>query len=98
MTEEAEAVLAVLVVDNPAQPDLLAHQGLLTLCRIDGPDRAFGLVADPERLRVLTMTIAGQRDRHRGVPRGRLLSGLFPEDGEAHFSLAVAALWNEGRG
>jgi len=97
MTDEAEAVLALLVIDNPAQPDLLAHQGLLTLSRVDGPDRAYGLVADPERLRALTMSIAGQRDRHRGVPRSRLLSGLYPDDGEAQFSLAMAALWADDR-
>jgi len=97
LTDEAEAVLAVLAIDNPGQPDLLAHQGLLGLCRIDGPDRAYRLVTDLERLRGLALTMAGQRDRHRGVPRGRLLAGLSPEDGEAHFSLAFSALWADDR-
>jgi hypothetical protein len=92
MTDEAESVLAALALDNPEQPDLVAHQGLLALCRIDGPDKAYGLLMDPERLRGLVTSPAGQSDPARARPRARLLAGLFPEDPAAAFSLTLAAL------
>lgn len=93
MSDEAEYVLGLLAVDNPEQPDLLAHQGLLSLCRIDGSDKAYHLLSDPERLRRLVMSPAGQKDLDRALPRARLLAGLFPDDPEALFNLALAAVW-----
>ncbi|MDP9074165.1 MAG: hypothetical protein M3N98_08330 [Actinomycetota bacterium] len=92
LTDEAEAVLAQLAVDNPGQPDLLAHQGLLALCRVDGADKAYLLLQDPDRLRGLVMSPAGQKDPARALPRARMLAGLFPEDPEAVLGLALAAM------
>ena len=92
LTDEAESVLAALALDNPEQPDLVAHQGLLALCRIDGPDKAYNLLMDPERLRGLVMSPAGQSDPAWALPRARLLAGLFPEDPEAALILALAAM------
>src|SRR5580704_2031034 len=46
-TEEAESVLDELVDDNPGQPDLLAHQGLLAMIGLDGTDAAFALLDEP---------------------------------------------------
>lgn len=92
LTDEAESVLAELALDNPDQPDLLVHQGLLSLCRIDAPDKAFALLSDPERLQGLVESPAGAGDPVRARPRAQLLAGLYPEAPEPRFSLALAAL------
>ena len=92
LTDEAESVLAALATDNPEQPDLLAHQGLLALCRIDGSEKAYLLLSDIDRLRGLIASPAGQKYPVRALPRARLLAGLFPEDPEAVLALALAAM------
>src|ERR1700722_15724203 len=74
-TDEAESVLDELVDDNPGQPDLLAHQGLLTLIRLDGPDAAFKVLDDPEGFGDFVITSANREDPQRAIPRARLLAG-----------------------
>jgi hypothetical protein len=96
-TDEAEAVAAALAVDNPDQPDLLVHRGLLTLCRVDGPDKAFELLLDPERLRNLVSGPGAKSDPAWALPRARVLAGLFPEEPEALLLLAQIALRAEDR-
>ncbi|HEX3426642.1 MAG TPA: hypothetical protein VHT30_10960 [Acidimicrobiales bacterium] len=91
-TDEAESVLEELVDDNPGQSDLLAHQGLLTLIRLDGADAAFGLLEDPENLGDVVISAANREDRDRGIPRARLLAGLFPDNLGAQLALATTAL------
>lgn len=92
LTDEAEARMAQLALDNPEQPDVLVHQGLLALCRLDGADKAFALLDDLDRLRRLA-TSPHLRDKPlRLVALGRLLAGLFPEDAAAQVTLAVSAL------
>lgn len=91
-TDEAESVLEELVDDNPGQSDLLAHQGLLTLIRLDGPDAAFGLLEDPEKLGDVVISAANREDRERAIPRARLLAGLFPDNLGAQLALATTAL------
>src|SRR5204863_8442463 len=92
LTDDADSVIAGLPVDNPDQPDLLAHRGLLALCRVDGPDKAYELLEDPERLHRLITSPAAQDDEDRALPRARLLAGLYPETAEAQFQLALAAI------
>ncbi len=70
-TDEGEVVAAVLAADNPDQPDLLVHRGLLTLCRVDGADKAFELLLDPERLRTLVTGPGGRNDPAWALPRAR---------------------------
>lgn len=92
LSEEAQTVAAVLAHDNPDQPDLLVHRGLLALCRDDGPDKAFELLVDPERLRRLVTGPGATNDPAWAFPRARMLAGLFPDEPEAQFVLAIAAL------
>jgi len=91
-TDEAESVLDELVDDNPGQPDLLAHQGLLTLIRLDGADAAFALLSDPEGFGDFVITSANREDPLRALPRARLLAGLFPDNIGAQMCLATTAL------
>lgn len=91
-TDEAESVLDELVDDNPGQPDLLAHQGLLALIRIDGPDAAFTVFEDPEALGDFVTSSANQADPTRAIPRARLLAGLYPDNVGAQMALATTAL------
>jgi hypothetical protein len=97
LTVEAEEVAAVLAADNPDQPDLLVHRGLLTLCRVDGPDKAFDLLLDPERLRNLVTGPGARSDPAWALPRARVLAGLFAEEPEAQLLLVLAALRSEDR-
>jgi tetratricopeptide (TPR) repeat protein len=92
LTDEAESVLDELVDDNPGQPDLLAHQGLLELIRLDGPDAAFSVLNDPEALGDFVTSSANQADPTRAVPRARLLAGLYPDNIGAQMALATTAL------
>lgn len=92
MTDEAEEVMAMLAAEHPEQPDLLAHRGLLALCRIDGPDKAYDLLVDPDRLRRLVASPAAADDLARALPRARLLAGSYPEEAEPSFHHAVTAL------
>ncbi|HEX3540557.1 MAG TPA: hypothetical protein VHT75_08965 [Acidimicrobiales bacterium] len=92
LTDDAEAVLDELVDDNPGQPDLLAHQGLLALIRLDGADAAFSLLDDTEALGDLVTGSANRADRARAVPRARLLAGLYPDNVGAQLTLATTAL------
>ena len=96
-TDEGEVVAAVLAADNPDQPDLLVHRGLLTLCRVDGADKAFELLLDPERLRTLVTGPGGKSDPAWALPRARVLAGLFPEEPEAQLLLVMAALRSDDR-
>jgi hypothetical protein len=91
-TDEAESVLDELVDDNPGQPDLLAHQGLLTLIRLDGPDQAFSLLDEPEKLGDFVISAANREDSLRAIPRARLLAGLYAENLGAQLALATTAL------
>lgn len=91
-TDEAESVLDELVDDNPGQPDLLAHQGLLALIRLDGPDAAFTVFEDPEALGDFVTSSANQADPTRAIPRARLLAGLYPDNVGAQMALATTAL------
>ncbi len=91
-TDEAESVLDELVDDNPGQPDLLAHQGLLTLIRLDGPDQAFSVLEAPDRLGDLVTSAANRDDPARAIPRARLLAGLYPDNLGAQLALATTAL------
>jgi hypothetical protein len=91
-TDEAESVLDELVDDNPGQPDLLAHQGLLTMIRLDGPDQAFTLLTEPEELGDFVISAANREDPVRAIPRARLLAGLFPDNIGAQLALATTAL------
>ena len=97
LTDEAEAVAAVLAADNPDQPDLLVHRGLLTMCRVDGPDKAFDLLVDPERLRNLVTGSGAKNDPGWALPRARMLAGLFAEEPDAQLLLVLAALRAEDR-
>lgn len=92
VTDEAESVLDELVDDNPGQPDLLAHQGLLGLIRLDGADAAFTILDDPEALGDFVTSSANQADPVRAVPRARLLAGLYPDNVGAQMALATTAL------
>jgi tetratricopeptide (TPR) repeat protein len=92
LTDNAESVLDELVDDNPGQPDLLAHQGLLELIRLDGPDAAFSVLNDPEALGDFVTSSANQADPTRAVPRARLLAGLYPDNVGAQMALATTAL------
>jgi hypothetical protein len=91
-TDEAESVLDELVDDNPGQPDLLAHQGLLTLIRLDGADFAFSVLDEPEALGDLVTSSANRADPIRAIPRARLLAGLYPDNLGAQLALATTAL------
>jgi hypothetical protein len=91
-TDEAESVLDELVDDNPGQPDLLAHQGLLALIRLDGADFAFSLLDEPEALGDLVTSSANRADPARAIPRARLLAGLYPDNLGAQLALATTAL------
>jgi predicted Zn-dependent protease len=91
-TDEAEAVLDELVDDNPGQPDLLAHQGLLSLIRLDGADAAFSVLDDTEALGDFVTSSANQADPKRAIPRARLLAGLYPDNVGAQLALATTAL------
>ena len=97
LTDDAEVVSAVLAADNPDQPDLLVHRGLLTLCQVDGPEKAFELLLDPERLRNLVTGPSGKSDPAWALPRARVLAGLFPEEPEAQLLLMLASLRAEDR-
>ncbi len=92
LTDEAEAGLARLAADNPDQPDVLVHRGLLALCRLDGVDKAYGLLDDLDRLRRLATSPNLRDEPVRLVALGRLLAGLFPDDAAAQVTLAVSAL------
>lgn len=92
MTDEAESVLDELVDDNPGQPDLLAHQGLLGLIRLDGPDAAFDVLNDTEALGDFVTSSANQADPTRAIPRARLLAGLYPDNVGAQMALATTSL------
>lgn len=91
-TDEAESVLDELVDDNRGQPDLLAHQGLLTLIRLDGPDEAFSILEAPDQLGDLVTSAANRDDPARAIPRARLLAGLYPDNLGAQLALATTAL------
>ncbi len=91
-TDDAEAVLDELVDDNPGQPDLLAHQGLLSLIRLDGADFAFSILNEPEALGDLVTSSANRADPVRAIPRARLLAGLYPDNLGAQLALATTAL------
>ncbi|MDQ1376759.1 MAG: hypothetical protein QOE15_932 [Acidimicrobiaceae bacterium] len=91
-TDEAESVLDELVDDNPGQPDLLAHQGLLSLIRLDGADFAFSILDEPEALGDLVTSSANRADPFRAIPRARLLAGLYPDNIGAQLALATTAL------
>jgi hypothetical protein len=91
-TDEAESVLDELVDDNPGQPDLLAHQGLLSLIRLDGADFAFTVLDEPEKLGDLVTSSANRADPVRAIPRARLLAGLYPDNLGAQLALATTAL------
>ena len=92
LTDDAESVLDELVDDNPGQPDLLAHQGLLGLIRLDGADAAFSLLDDTEALGDFVTSSANQADPARAIPRARLLAGLYPDNVGAQLALATTAL------
>jgi hypothetical protein len=91
-TDEGESVLDELVDDNPGQPDLLAHQGLLALIRLDGADQAFALLDEPEKLGDFVVSSANREDPIRAIPRARLLAGLYPDNIGAQLALATTAL------
>jgi hypothetical protein len=91
-TDEAESVLNELVDDNPGQPDLLAHQGLLSLVRLDGADFAFSILDEPEALGDLVTSSANRADPVRAIPRARLLAGLYPDNIGAQLALATTAM------
>jgi hypothetical protein len=97
LTHEAEAGLARLAADNPDQPDVLVHQGLLTLCRLDGVDKAYGLLDDLDRLRRLATSPKLRDEPVRLVALGRLLAGLFPDDASAQVTMAISALRVDSR-
>lgn len=97
LTDEAEAGLAQLAADNPEQPDVLVHRGLLVLCRIDGVEKAYGLLDDLARLRRLAASPHARDDPLRAVALARLLAGLLAEEASAQVTLAVAAARVEER-
>lgn len=92
LTDEAEAGLARLAADHPEQPDVLVHRGLLSLCRLDGVDKAYDLLDDIDRIRRLATSPHLRDEPLRAVAVGRLLAGLLPDDGSAQVALAVSAL------
>jgi hypothetical protein len=91
-TAEAESVLDELVDDNPGQPDLLAHLGLLSLILLDGADAAFALLDDTEGFGDFVVSSANREDPARAIPRARMLAGLYPDNIGAQLALATTAL------
>ncbi len=92
LTDEAESVLHTLVDQNPDSPALLAHLGLLTLCRSDGIEPADGLFGDSNRLRAPVQVLAPGEDLDRTLALARLRAGLQPDEADTHFDHALAAL------
>lgn len=92
VTDEAEAVLQTLVDEHPDAPKILAHLGLLALCRLDGIDAAYAVLDDPEHLRMaLTIPPPAMTCRAPSCWPG-LRAGLHSDDGDAHLGHALAAL------
>src|SRR6266540_3353887 len=92
LTDEAESVLHTLVDQNPDSPALLAHLGLLTLCRSDVIEPADGLFGDSNRLRAPVQVLAPGEDLDRTLALARLRAGLQPDEADTHFDHALAAL------
>jgi hypothetical protein len=92
LTDEAEDILQTLADQNPDTLELIAHLGLLALCQSDGVEAAYALLEESERLRSPIDVLTQDDDPARTVALARLRAGLRPDDGDAHFDHAVAAL------
>jgi len=64
----------------------------LTLCRSDGIESAYGLLDDPDRLRAPIKVLDPGNDPNRVLALARLRAGLQPDEADAHFDHALAAL------
>jgi hypothetical protein len=92
LTDEAENILHELVDQNPDAPQLLAYLGLLALCRHDGIEPAYDLLGDSDRLGASFDVLAPGIDPNRTLALARLRVGLQPDEADAHFDHALAAL------
>jgi Trypsin-like peptidase domain/Tetratricopeptide repeat len=86
LQNETEVLLTSLVEQHPDGDVLLAHLGLLNLCRLVGLDTAY------DELQADAMPVG---DPHERLARARLRTGLNPEDQKARFEHALAALEDE---
>jgi hypothetical protein len=93
LSDHGEDVLQSLIDQNPEVLELIAHLGLLVLCRSDGIEAAYGMLEDSEGLRQsIDEAFSTQADPLRTMALARLHAGLRPDDGDAHFTHAVAAV------
>jgi hypothetical protein len=91
LTDEVEALLTGAAERGGDPPDLVTHLGLLGLCRSDGVETAYELIGDVRRLQTEAQQ-AGEGDPHRALALARLLAAGQPDDGDAQFGHAVAAV------
>jgi hypothetical protein len=78
---------------NPEVVELVAHLGLLVVGRGDGIETAYAMLKDSEGLRhSIDDALLDQADPLRAMALARLHAGVRPDDGDAHFAHAVAAV------
>jgi tetratricopeptide (TPR) repeat protein len=85
-----QALLDSLGSQDPADPDLRLHRGLLAYAATAGFDAAYDLLPDTGRQHAITADPATPADTGLAIARMRSAQGA--DDPEAHFQLAVITL------